>query len=144
MPLLKSIVEELDRELDRLQALRKIIASLDSTSAPVRLCTEAASISALATNVPAHTCETTKPRRNTRIDAGRRRGPRSLRRTEEPRALAKTVPGGPVVFYPERSLQSQAAKAVLASAEQDRVAAAVDLNAEGRKLAALWTAAPAF
>ena len=135
--LLQSIVAELDRELDRLQALRSIVADLRRTSAVVRRLTEPAAES------PAQPAAAASPKlgRRPRSDAGQRRGPRTRKPVPDERALAATVPSGPVVFYPGRKV-ALAAEPVTVMPEPVVIPEHTpeQLDAESRALAARWAA----
>lgn len=146
MSLLQSIVEEVDRELARLQSLRSIVAGLSRSpevvagliSSPVVLPKREApaASSALAIRQP-------KPPRKTRADAGKPRERRSAkpRSVSEPHAFAATIPSGPVVFNPvrlaeEKTKREQAQDAPV-NTEPDR--SSEDLDELSRSLAARWS-----
>ena len=136
MPLLQSILAELDRELARLHALRSIVASLRRTPAAVG--------QHLVPVIPPATtplAEHPEPNRKTRVVAGRPRGVRVPKPTSEPRALAMNVPSGPVVVNPARLAEERARRRedreVEAASEAD-ASSQQDLDAMSRSLAARW------
>ena len=158
MPLLQSIVQELDAELTRLQALRKIVAGLAHTPAMIRRLAEAdprpiallpsakglkATTPTPTVALPSSSSLAVQPARRLRTDRGIRRGPKVPKPTEEARALAGTIPSGPVVFYPGRVVQtalSEPAAEMEQGYESTPALDPVDLDAESRQLAARWAA----
>ena len=143
MPLLQSIVEEFDRELARLQALRSIVSGLSRTSRAVaRLVSlpELAAEPAERVVSPVSPARQVIPIRRRRADAGQPRGRREpkVESVAEPRALAARVPLGPVVFNPDRLAEERARRA-----ENTQIAAepAPDLDALSRHLAVRWSMA---
>ncbi len=146
MPLLQSIVEEFDRELTRLQALRSIVAGLSRTpeviacliSSPASL--EEETVQGVATASPAD--EQSRPPRNPRADKGKPRVRQAdkSRTIEQARAFAATIPSGPVVINPTRLAEEriQRKQSRKAEATVEPVQAAEDLDALSRSLAARW------
>ena len=158
MPLLQFIVQELDAELTRLQALRKIIAGLAHTPAMMRRLVEAdprpiallpagkgpkASKPIPTVALPSSSPLPVQPARRLRSDRGIRRGPKAPKPTEEARALAGTIPSGPVVFYPGRVVQASPSEPATETEQRYESTPAldpVDIDAESRQLAARWAA----
>ncbi len=152
--LLQSIVVELDRELQRLQEIRSIVAGLDRTPALVKKYIEPA----VASGTPVYknmkptvaaaalVVEKAKPRRKPRADAGkpRERGTPKPKSSAEPGALTRNVLSGPVVFTPARLAEEKAKR------EQSRAAQVPanpaqppeDLDALSRSLSARWSTGP--
>lgn len=141
MPLLQSIVHELDCELNRLREIRRIVAGLSRTSAVVRRLSVDLSATTAVDPLPAgpDTAEQAgKLRRRARSDAGRQRGSRpQVAHLAEPRALASAVPSGPVVFYPGRQ-QSESSKQPKAQPMVLVERTAEELETASRALAARW------
>ena len=147
MPLLQSIVEEFDRELARLHALRSIVAGLSRTSEAVaRLISSPASLmdqTALAAPVATQAEEKPGPPRKLRADEGKPRERRAAksRIIEQARAFAAAIPSGPVVINPtrlaEEKVRREQSRKVQATVEP--VQAAEGLDALSRSLAARWS-----
>ena len=145
MPLLQSIIEELDSELARLQSLRSIVAGLGRTPEAVAglISSSTAVTGHEQTAVPvAPEFEQPKPPRKTRADAGKPRElrARKSRTISEPRAFATAIPSGPVVFSPTQLAEEKARRAESKGlpAAPESVQTAEDLDALTRSLAARW------
>ena len=137
MPLLQHILDELDRELTRLHAIRTIVAGLSRT--PVLVSRPTAPALQPAPPAVAEPKRTRRPR----SVAGRRRGPHSPKPALEPRALATNVPSGPVVFNPDRLARERARRQESREAESSSkfmASPAEDMDALSRDLAARWMA----
>ena len=109
-PLLQSIIEELDRELVRLQSLRSIVASLNRTpKAVARLTSSLLAVTSHEQSI-AIPVEQPKPLRCRRAVAGkpRERPARKPSVVSEPRAFATSIPSGPVVFNPRQLAEEKA------------------------------------
>lgn len=146
MSLLQSVVEELDRELTRLHALRSLVADLSRTpKAVARLISQPVTASKplqLTTPAPPN-IEHAKPARKVRADAGKPRERRAVksRASSEPRAFTAVVPNGPVVVNPARLAEEKAKREQSreAVAPAEPVPSAEDLDALSRNLAARWS-----
>lgn len=135
MPLLQSIVAELDRELNRLYEIRKVVVSLSRTPAIVTRYT----VPAAEPETPP--TESHKPVRRPRADAGQRPGPRTQKALKGERALSATVPSGPVVFNPTRLAEERARRQEKREMSPTPLPASEtpeDLDALSRNLAARW------
>ena len=147
MPLLQSIVEQFDRELARLHALRAIVAGLSRTSETVaRFVSSPASLKGqivLAAPAAPQAEEKPGPPRDLRAHRGKLREQRAdkSRNFEQARAFAATIPSGPVVISPKRLAeekvqrgQSREAQATVTPMQETE-----DLDALSQSLAARWS-----
>ena len=137
--LLQSIVLEIDRHLNRLVALRKIVASLKKTPAVVRNLPVD-----LPTPLQAEPASLGAPKRS--ITPRRRQSPRktpSVRKISPevgPLVLSSSIPAGPVVVSP-RQLQEERERRVAMGAQTavaDLPVKGVDLDEMSRSLSARW------
>ena len=139
--LLQFIVAELDRELYRLHAIRKIVAGLSLTSAVLRPYT-ALTLTPEMPVLQAPMLETPRRPRKSRADLGQRPRPKPQETPSAVRALATQVPAGPVVFNPARLAEERARREETRAAETAAAAtlsADQDMDALTRDLAARWS-----
>jgi hypothetical protein len=105
--LLQSIVQELDCELARLERLRSIVAGLSRTPAFVRRLTQSVETVPISAKVSVPLGK--RPGRPRRTEASPRIA-RAVKPEPEPaeRALARSIPAGPVVINPARLAEERA------------------------------------
>lgn len=140
MPLLAFLLRELDRELDRLGRLRRVVADLVQTPELVQHLLRS-DVSPSATHIESPLRGVRKRRRG----AGKPRGPRSAKTVlvSEMGALASSIPPGPVVYYPGKAGSGhQPPQAKLSPNEAAPIS--TDLEHLSRQIAVRWSPGSQF
>lgn len=146
--MLQRIIAELDAELDRLQKLRNIVATLPKPAVAIMERSEPpvpGAVPALEAQNAEPVQEPAAPARMRRARLGMRVPRRARReRPAEPTALTSAIPAGPVIVSPkdlarEMDLRAKARVTVMPSKPADET---VNVDALSRDLTAKWLSGP--